>query len=492
MKREIKTKNQERSFLLLFVFLFFAPYSLFPASFEGLHGLKNERGEVFLEMRGYDIYINKEKGQIDNHRTVRDIRKEYGLMNILAEYSDAQIKTPNHIVEAERTMANDKIANQVCFLFQQSEKEITLLYLETMNQRDIVLEQQIVEEYLKNGLSPYITTDWTARSINLAGKTIDLGEGYGWVGPHHVSGQDAEMRWFEYSTMLDAETDINNRIDLSYTNTMQVLSEEDVKVFFDSIPTLAYRIVYRDYSQEYPMEPLIVYYIAEEVKGKFVSCVLSFYGEGANDFRLPPLLRKVMSIREMPASAFIPPEEAEYYDAGRNESRTEMVEIQAGTWIPVGRMSNAYRIAPSVGVYVGYPLSNKLKLDIGVQVSIPVNPQYFNYYDHGAIYDAKSSVLFGLSARFHYLQQLRTNISYSLYTGLGLNGLTTDLKKEYSNDETDQYYSCETLDLFGGANIRYKFIGLFLEYHFVPYSISGKVKSSFGNSAINLGLMFAF
>ncbi|MDR0824805.1 MAG: hypothetical protein LBN74_06890, partial [Prevotella sp.] len=59
-------------------------------------------------------------------------------------------------------------------------------------------------------------------------------------------------------------------------------------------------------------------------------------------------------------------------------------------------------------------------------------------------------------------------------------------------DDEDKWYSFETLDVFGGVNLRYKKVGLYMEYHYTPYSISGRVSEDFGNSAVNLGVAVCF
>lgn len=461
----------------------------------GLQGLKNKKGETFFELGGYDMFIYTEKGQLSNLKTIDKIKAAYHIGNVLAEYPDNKISVPNRIIEAERPLYSEKgsAAYQVCALLQLTEKEITVIYFETLNQRDILLEEQIITTYLQNQLAPYVSIDWTTRSIPLAGKQIQLGNSYGWEAPHDIYGDGGRIRWSEFTSMMSAELDINNRIDASFTNEMQILHEGDVKVLFDGVPTIAYRIVYRERYSETPFEPLIVYYIAEEIRGVYVSCLLSYYGRHINDYNLPPLLSKVMRVAEIPAIIDFPdePEDDVYYHE-EHKALLNMFEVQAGTWLPAGKLSRAFHVAPSIGLYIGYPFSDKMKLDIGAQLAFPINPQPFNFYNHDVRYETSSSVIIGFNIRFHYQQQLNENTYLTTYGGIGVNGITTDLEKEYYEEDEYDYYSCETLDLLGGVNLRYKKIGCFLEYHFVPYSISGKVKSSFGNSAFNMGLMFSF
>lgn len=484
---------------LLFAWLILL--DIFPLSAQlydlsGLQGLKNAEGETFFELAGYQLYLSREKGEVTNHRSIRDIKKEYNLIHILAEYTDAKISLPNHVIEAERKLTNDRTSSLVCFLLQEKPNQLTVLHLETMNQRDLLLEQQLVSTYLTNQLTPYLTTNWTSRSLFIAGKTIPLDNTYKWEAPHHVTSDNGMIQWSEFPTMMEAELDINNHIDMDMMSGMEILSEEDVEILFDSIPTLAYRVAYRSYSPESYPETMICYYIAEKVREKYVSCVLGHFAGRQNDFNLSPLLRELIHIPRLPASAFIPEdtleEELNSFEEPVHRSLINPFEVQAGTWIPVGRMSNIYAFAPQVGFFFGHLFTERLKADIGMQIAIPVNTHYFPYKTPYGIYDASAKVLFSMTIRGHYQWALGLHTFASTYVGIGVNGITTDLEKEYYDDDESSYYSCASPDLLFGFSIRYKWIGLFTEYHFLPYSMSSKIRHDFGNSAINIGLLFSF
>ncbi len=479
-----------RYLLFLFVFLKSSFFILAQQTdLSGLQGLKDKNGDVFLELSGYEISITSEKGEISNRRTVNAMKNKYRLWDVLTEYSDDKIRISNYVIESE-TFYN----NQKCVLLQEDKNKITVLYLTTINGRNLFLEQQLIDTYLQNKFIPYISDDWIAKSINIAGKPTLLGDGYEWLAPHIVSGKDGTIGWSEFQSMSDAEQDINNRIDISFSDEMHVMTQGDIQVMFEGIPTLAYRIVYKYHAVK--SEYLIVYYIAEKVRDRYVSCTLNYHSDNVNDFELPSLLQKLMMIKNVPIETLISPEEEEEYlyseETVKDRSKMNVFEIQAGTWLPIGKMNSVFPVAPSVAIYAGYPFNNKMKLDIGMSIAVPVNPSYFEYHDNKVSYPAKPRVIFGLNMRYHYQWEIQDNIFLSMYGGLGINGLATDLKKEYYDEDESEYESCESLDVLGGITIRRKLIGAFIEYHFLPYQMSGKVKSKFGNSVINMGILFSF
>ncbi|MDR2949633.1 MAG: hypothetical protein LBV71_10530, partial [Prevotella sp.] len=89
--------------ILSFGFFILFSISLFSQTYDltGMQGLRNEKGEVMLELSGYEISISTIKGQIDNDKTLNAIKKKYNLETILAEYSEPGILRANKIIESE-------------------------------------------------------------------------------------------------------------------------------------------------------------------------------------------------------------------------------------------------------------------------------------------------------------------------------------------------------------------------------------------------------
>ena len=469
-----------------------------------LQGLRNEKGETMFEAGGYEIYMVDRKGQIDNPKTIQSIRKKYNIEPISASYSDSGLSRANRIIEGTVKYKNrpNISLNIKCYLFNKSDKEISALYFVTPNQRDTILENRIVDLYLNEKIDEYIDPLYID-SISFAGRTIGLGNACAWRSPHNIHCKGGQMSWSEHASFEKANTDINNRIDANNSEENHViLMEEDIDILFEGVPSLAHRVVYRqkkrhiDYNSR-PGNCLIVYYIVQEVRGRYVSCILSNYGYNRNDYELSALLQEVMSIPKLPESAyntFDYPEYEEYTEKENEESKKLITpwEVRAGAWMPMGRLTNAFRVAPSIGAFVGIPIRSDMAIDLGFQFAVPVSPRHFNYYRKNRFYDTtKAEAIASISLRWRYQKIMAPNVYFTPYVGAGLNTLQTGLKKENS-DENDTYHYVETIGLFGGVSLRYKKVGCFIEYQYAPYSIADKVEDNFGNSAVNMGLSFFF
>jgi len=464
----------------------------------GIQGLKNAEGEIFFEIGGYEISTTSLTAQVTDRAITDSLKIVYRFGTVIAEYSDPEITLENKILEAEQSVQNkagEKI-NQVLYFIARDEGIMSVILLQTYNQRDIVLEQSFVDAFLEDQLQVHISDDWSAGTVNFAGQTLQLGTDCRWVKPHHIKCGDARMIWSEYLSYESALLDINTRIRVYSADNVNTVDESDVDVLFENMPVVAHRIVYTRTGVG-DGEPLTAcYYIVQEIDGRYVSCVLSNPIYNTNDYGLAPLLQQVMRIPELPDNAYKYIEEPErrvdeeedddsFYDI-------TMFEVQAGTWLPVGKLNRAFKAAPMIGLYVGFPIKKKMAIDLGFQIGLPVDKKMFDYYEHKKSYKTEAELMLNIALRWRQQRELARNVSLSTYIGLGANIIRTDLLKEYYDDDYDKYETIETLDLFGGASIRHKIFGAFIEYHYTPYSIGNKVKGHFGNSAINLGLTFSF
>lgn len=497
----MKTKLNMK-YTIICILLLFNAISVFPQNYNlpEMQGLETPDGYIILEISGYDIYIDKIKGNLEDSLTVNDIAFNMGIENILDEYPENSFKVKSKVIEAETTIIPSPYLRtaQTCYLLQEGNNEITSLLFITINERNQKLEKAIVDEYLRNKLTPYIDKGKSKKSFYFLGRNIFPKEDWEMTNPHAVSRDGVQIRWSEFKTLEDAEIDIQNRLMLD-KNDMKVVSEGNINVVFEGVATKAIRAVYNDGNSDYP---LIAYYIAQKIRERYVSCILSNYGHNKDDYYLNSLLEEIMTIPQRPANAFRLPEpvtqpEEEYVH--KTESYFEpwnFMDFQVGARIPVGNLSNRYSSATILAFYFKIFSVKSTMFDIGFQVGMPSGTKEFNYYYTKNSYDynsTKADVLLNFSLRARREKRLQSNLRLQYYVGMGYESLSTDLHKgstvnEYG-EESDYNYAVRTMDFFGGINLKHKYVGLFFEYHYTPYSMFNKVASGFGNSSFHAGIL---
>lgn len=458
----------------------------------GLHALKNHNGDVFFELSGYEITTTSHSGKIGDLTVSNELKSRFGLDSVFAEYSDTEMSVANKIIEAESEVKNksDEKQNQILYIIGKDEESVTGIFFQTYNQRDVILEQVFVDAYINGKLEQYIKEDWSAHRISFIGQELFLGNDCKWQSPHNVSCGDAQLKWSEFSSYESALLDINNRIRLGNSSDLIIVSEGELDVLFENIPSVAYRVV--SYHKADANKLVAYYYIAQEVDGRFVSCTLSNPVEEKNDYRLAPLLLQMMSIPQLPDDAYVVNEDTEevYNEDDESERRTAF-EVIAGSWVPMGNLNDVFAAAPSFGFFLGFPVSDKVRLGLDMQLAIPVSTGKFDYYKDKETFETKAEFVGNISFVGRYKTVLSKEMELYPYLGLGVNILQTDLKEE-SFDEEDDISSVVAPDLHGGVSLTYKKFGVFMEYHYVPYSAGNKVPGGFGNSYLSLGLSYSF
>lgn len=262
-------------------------------------------GDFIFELNGYVMTVNKENASIDKKKDIEKIKKSYGLKNNLREYKDPSLKWQHLVIEATTNIKDVPEAKgfQKCYLFPESDNQLRVVLMQTANGRDSLIEQSFMDAFFNRSLAQYSTDNWTAQTIDFAGRTIELGDMCNWVSPQNVHcAAFGQMSWSVFQTMQQA--DINTRILEAINNNSgkyKVENTENVEVLFEGIPTLAKRVTYKIKTPKILLggrNKIAVYYITQKIRGKYVSCMLTNYIEIDGDYSLPLLLREVMSFAQ--------------------------------------------------------------------------------------------------------------------------------------------------------------------------------------------------
>ena len=481
----------------LFFLLFYSSFSVFAGDydFSALQGLRDKKGNIYFEISGYDIFCSSQKGKLNDFNTLAKFKKQQKIKNIQAEYSDPNITLPNQIIETEHPLGKNSAikSNQVFYLFAQSENEIKYIVFQTLNQRDILLEKAFIDAFFNNRLSDYISDDWSGEAISFAGRVVQLGTACQWRSPHNFFCKGGQISWSEFPSSESAGLDLDLRIAANKEGAYTILSQDYIEIIFEGIPTVACRIAYMGKNMYYP---LIVYYAAQEIRGRYVSCTMSNYGVNRDDYELSPLLQQFMSISSPPAWAYNHFDIPQYENSGNTQPTprwwTPDMEIRIGSMFPLENLNRIFQFAPSLDLFMRVPIKQNMSIDAGIAMYFPVKRRPFDFTYQGETLETKLKSLVGGSLRYSYQHTLKKNFSCNPYFGIGFLSLSTDLVKDIDDENQKIYHSVEALDLYGGIRLNYKNLGYFIEYHRTTLSNSPKVVNDFGNSFLNMGFTYCF
>jgi hypothetical protein len=296
-----------RQKIILAILTFFTSFNLSTAQtintgqvFSNTHGIKQE-GTTFYEVEGYSIFIHSHKASFDD-KGFNKIKKKYSIDKDILPIVDSAFQTGKVLVKTE-SRTKKVTETGVYYLFPQGQNGIKVIGLQTTNKRDEELEKFFVKSILDNSIPNSVYTSMVVDSINFAGRFIVLGPACHWMGTHNIQCPNlGQMNWAEFRSIDKAKEMVEAQFDITANKAIgEVLQQDTIDIIFEGTDTKALKTKYKIKIPQLIMggsNILIIYYVATEVRGKYVACVLSHYTDDVNAKKLPPLLNEVMKLKE--------------------------------------------------------------------------------------------------------------------------------------------------------------------------------------------------
>ena len=164
----------------------------------------------------------------------------------------------------------------------------------------LVLDRKVPKENYMGG-----------RSFDFLGRKVPLMDECYWTGVNIVRcPTKGEMNWSLHSSLAEAQQAIFLQkrwammIPVPENHTMSLLMERDITLLFEGKETRATEIIYNEHYQHPILKShhkdykLIVYYIATEVRGQAIACVISYYdyNERLADTGLPEFVSQFVRL----------------------------------------------------------------------------------------------------------------------------------------------------------------------------------------------------
>ena len=264
----------------------------------------NNNGVTFYNIDGYSItsqtlnYPFTEKG-------LKKVYRKYSIKKVEKKTKDTELNFNNFYVTNDKDLTESLIQNNSYYFIENAEKRVTIIQFSSINKRDKDFERKLTSIILDNKIPKDNFTSMVIDSINFAGRKIKLGSGCNWMDINNVQcPYYGQMNWSVHKDLEDAKTTIEQQFEITKSQKGgKVISEEIVDIEFEGTETKAKKVVY-DFTGEKSLlvgmsggKTLTIYYVATEVRGNSVSCVLSFWNNDTiTENGLAPLLEKVMKL----------------------------------------------------------------------------------------------------------------------------------------------------------------------------------------------------
>ena len=289
---------------LIFIFIFSVCFSQENNLFERLSALKNN-GKIWYNIDGYSVTSETFNTSFDE-KGLKKIFRKHQIQESDAKLKNNRIRYNNLSVSKQQKITDNNYQTDTYYFVETPDKKTNVVWFIKNGTPDKETEEQLVNAIIDNKVPDENFVSMEIGSIDFAGRSVELGNRCYWTFLNTVQcPYSGEMNWSIHRTLQDAKESVENQLNVTKSRKGgKVTSEETVDLTFEGVPTKAKKVVYDFTGLTSALagmsggKSLTIYYIAENIRNKNVSCVMSFWNNDQinSETKLPALLEKFITV----------------------------------------------------------------------------------------------------------------------------------------------------------------------------------------------------
>ncbi|WP_299680474.1 hypothetical protein [uncultured Dokdonia sp.] len=266
----------------------------------------NSDDATFYNIDGYTI-TSQTFNYSFTEKNLKKVYRKYSVKSKEVKVKDEQLSYNNYYINNQDRITDSIVQNNAIYFVEDQEKRITIIQFSAINKSDKKFERAIIKPIIEYKIPKENFASISIDSINFAGRKIKIESSCGWTNINTIQcPYNGEMNWSIHKELEDAKNTIGQQFTITKSKkSTKVLSEEIVDIVFEGANTKAKKVVY-DLTGVTSLlasmsggKTLTTYYVATEVRGNYISCVLSFWNnDNITKNGLPSLLEKVMELKK--------------------------------------------------------------------------------------------------------------------------------------------------------------------------------------------------
>jgi hypothetical protein len=288
-------------FILIFSFCFSQENNVL----ERLSALNNN-GKIWYNIDGYSITSEKFNNSFDE-KGLKKVFRKHQITDSDVKIKDNQINFNNLLISKQQKISDNNFQTNNYYFVENPDKTVSVVWFIKNGKTDKETEEKMVNLIIENKIPEENFVPMKITSINFAGRKIELGNSCYWTFLNTVQCPYlGEMNWSVHRNLESAKEAIENQLNITKSkNGGKVTSEEIVDIEFEGVQTKAKKVIYDFTGVASALagmsggKNLTVYYVAENVRNRNVSCVMSFWNNDQinPETKLPPLLEKIIKLK---------------------------------------------------------------------------------------------------------------------------------------------------------------------------------------------------
>ncbi|RZJ30877.1 MAG: hypothetical protein EOO48_03765 [Flavobacterium sp.] len=269
-----------------------------------MQAINNPNGVTFYNMDGYRI-TSEEINKPFTEKGMRKSLRQYNLGDLKGK-KDEQLGLNNLYFSMSDKVTETCSVTTSYYFIENSGGTISFITFSAANKHDQDFDRNIAKLIMNKQIPSECFEPMEIRgSINFAGRKLELNSNCYWTSINTVQcPYDGEMNWSMHKDAADAKLAIDSQMEITKAHDVEVISQSTIDVIFEDVPTTAVKVVY-DLKGIASVaggmsggKTLTAYYIAEAVRGNYISCVMSHWNnDDIQNGGLPILLSRVMKLK---------------------------------------------------------------------------------------------------------------------------------------------------------------------------------------------------
>ncbi len=274
--------------------------------FQDFQGIKNANA-VFYNVYGTTITTETYSYEF-NEKGLKKIFRRYKFnFKKITKKQDEKLELQHYLVQDSVVIKNKYVSYSAVY-FVKNQNFISVIYFNEINKTKASFKREFIQTYIDNKIPKSIFITSKIDSILFVNRYIKLGPSCRWMGVRNVQcSYRGQMDWTIHQSLEKAKNHNELRaLTNRYQRKLKLISKDTVNIRFEGKEISAIKIVYNVkgfnsllLKMSSGAKHLIVYYIAEKIRGKNISCILSHWD---NDYiqpnGLPALLSEVIALKE--------------------------------------------------------------------------------------------------------------------------------------------------------------------------------------------------
>ncbi|MBL4605563.1 MAG: hypothetical protein JKY02_07870 [Flavobacteriaceae bacterium] len=272
--------------------------------FENFQAMRNS-GIVFYNVHGTTITTESYSYRFNEKGLKRAFRKYKFNFKKTKKQVDSELGVENYYIKEVAQVVGDYKSYTTVY-FVRNKEFISVLIFSGVKELQSSFSRNFIRRFLDYKIPETVYVAPKIDSIQFVKRYIKLGPSCQWMGVRNVQcPYNGQMDWTLHESLEDAKefNKIREAVSTSQRK-LKRISRDSIDVTFEGKKTKAIKIVYDIkgiqsllVNMSSGAKNLIVYYIAETIRGKYVSCILSHWdNDRLQPNGLPALLGEVIEL----------------------------------------------------------------------------------------------------------------------------------------------------------------------------------------------------